>query len=138
MTRAFPSTRALEALRQSGDRPGVARCILQQAGILHWGSETSVRKKRDLYAQALAAYKALGDEAGISTTLLNLAEFEFQDGHPEEAVRSIEQLLESGTRREANAFDLAISHNNSAAYRISLGDIDEGCALALQGLSFAR
>ncbi len=130
------NVRALTALREYGDRPGAARCLVQQAGIANTAGARS--EGRDLHAQALAAYKALGDELGAAIVLGNLGELEFADGHPEQALRSVNQALEMDARRGVDAINLAIYRGNSAAYRIALGDIDGAGTLAREGLSFAR
>ncbi|MDQ6767920.1 MAG: NB-ARC domain-containing protein [Candidatus Eremiobacteraeota bacterium] len=128
--------RALTALREYGDKEGVARCLSQQGAIANTAGKRS--GGRDLHAQALAAFKALGDELGSAIVLGNLAELEFADGHPEQALRSVNQALEMDARRGVDAINLAVYRGNSAAYRIALGDIDGAGTLAREALSFAR
>ena len=43
------------------------------------------RAAREAFSQALAAYKALGDESGTAFVLGNLAEMEFGNGQVERA-----------------------------------------------------
>jgi predicted ATPase len=128
--------RALPALREYADKVGIARCLTQQGGIAY--TRGAIAEGRDLYAQALAVYKALGDELGAAVVLGNLAELEFADGHPEQALRSIGETLEIHSHRGLDAVSSAIDHNNTAAYRIRLGDIDGARASAGEGLNFAR
>ena len=68
-----------------------------------------VAAARELYAQALAAYKALGNEAGTASVLGNLAELEFGDGQVEQALRLAGEALEIESRGK-NATNLAIGH----------------------------
>jgi tetratricopeptide (TPR) repeat protein len=130
------NTRAVAALREYGDKHGVARCLSMQAGIAQ--VRGAIAEGRDLFAQALAVYKALGDELGAAVVLANLAELEFADGHPEQALRSVNEATEIHSRRGVDSRSMAIYHDNSAVYRIALGDIDGARALACEGLSFAR
>jgi hypothetical protein len=90
-----------------------------------------------LYAQALEAYKALGSEAGAAAVLGNLAELEFGDGQVEQALRLAGEALEIDARGK-NASFLAIDHNNIAAYRITLGDVDGAREPVREGLRWAR
>ena len=48
--------------------------------------------------KALAAFKALGNESGTAEVLGNLAELEFADGHPEQALRAVSEALEIHVR----------------------------------------
>ncbi len=128
------NTRALAAMREGGDDWGVAACLSSQA-FIHW--ETDIVRARELFAQALAAFKTLGDEGGTAIVLANLAEMEFADGHVEQALRLTTEALEILARGK-NATNLAIGYNNSAAYRISLGDIHEAGRAAREGLRWAR
>jgi len=130
------SMRALTAARQYGDEEAVARNLGVRGGIAN--NRGAFAEGRDLYAQSLAAYKALGDELGAAIVLGNLAELEFADGHPEQALRSVSEALEMDPRRGVDALNMSVYRNNSAAYRTALGDIDGALALARDGLTFAR
>jgi tetratricopeptide (TPR) repeat protein len=96
-----------------------------------------VRRARDLGVQALAAFEALGNESGTATVLANIAELEFGDGHPEEALRAISQAFEIDLRGK-NAADIALDYSNIAGYRIALGDLTAARDAALEGLRLAR
>jgi tetratricopeptide (TPR) repeat protein len=96
-----------------------------------------VRAARELYAQALADFKALGDELGTATVLLNTAEMEFANGRPEQALRAASEALKISACVK-NASSLTISHTNSAAYRIALGDLSAARDSARGGLRVAR
>jgi tetratricopeptide (TPR) repeat protein len=128
--------RALAALREYEDKEGVARCLnLQGAIVSHRGATA---EGRDLRMQALAVYKALGDELGASVVLANLGELEFADGHPEQALRWVSEALTTVSRRGVGTLNIAIYHSNSTPYRIALGDIDGARASAREALRFAR
>jgi predicted ATPase/class 3 adenylate cyclase len=126
---------ALAAARASGDKVNVARCLDAQANIA--GDRGDVRAARALFAQALAAFKVLGDESRTAIVLLNLAELEFADGHPEQALRAVSEALEIHLHGK-NAAYIASGHTNSAAYRIALGDLSAARDSAREGLRLAR
>jgi len=96
-----------------------------------------VRAARELYAQALAAYKALGNESGTAVVLGNMAELEFADGHPERALHAASEALEIWMRGK-NASNIGIGHANIAAYRIALDDLTGARDSAREGLRLAR
>jgi predicted ATPase len=125
---------ALAALRACGDGWGVANCLNWQASFAR---RDDGRAGRELFAQALAAFKTLGNESGAAVVLLNLAELEFADGHPEEALRATSEALEIWLRGK-NATNIAGAYTNSAAYRIALGDLTGARESAREALRLAR
>jgi predicted ATPase/class 3 adenylate cyclase len=126
---------ALATARACGDTYIVAYCLDQQATITRVGGD--VRAGRELFAQALAAFKAQGSESGTAVVLGNMAELEFADGHPEQALRAVSEMLEIYVRGK-NAASIAVGHANSAVYRIALGDLGAARDSARQGLRVAR
>jgi predicted ATPase len=130
------SVRALATLRACGDRGGTAQSLNQQGLIAAMRGETV--EARDLYAQALALYRSVGDELGIAGELLNLAELEFIDGHPEQALRSGIEALAICSGRRTHSISIAIGNNNNALYQIAIGDIDGARASASEGVRIAR
>jgi tetratricopeptide (TPR) repeat protein len=126
---------AMAAARAGGDAWNVANCLNVQA--ITALARGDVHAARDLFAQALAAFKALGNESGSTKVLGNLAELEFNDGHPEQALRAATEALEIDLRGK-NAPDIAIDHINIAAYRIALGDLTGARESAGEGLRVAR
>jgi predicted ATPase/Tfp pilus assembly protein PilF len=126
---------ALAASRACEDAWNVAGNLNQGGSIaLNRGDS---RAARELFAQALAAFKALGDESGTALVLTNLAELEFTDGHPEQALRAVTEALEIQVFGK-NATRIAVSHNNSAAYRIALADFTGARDSAREALRVAR
>ncbi|MGB8907138.1 MAG: hypothetical protein WCC84_00130, partial [Candidatus Cybelea sp.] len=113
----------------------VAYCLNMQAAI-RWNCGDVV-EARELHAQALAAFKALGNEAGAAGVLANLAELEFGDGQVEQAVRLAGEVLEIDARGK-NTSSFAVSYLNIATYRIALGDVDGAREAAREGLRWAR
>jgi len=77
---------ALAALRERGIAYLVASCLDVQASITV--DRGDVPAARELYAQALAAFKSVGHESGMAVVLTSLATLEFADGHPELARRA--------------------------------------------------
>ncbi|MBV8147532.1 MAG: hypothetical protein JO092_00410, partial [Candidatus Eremiobacteraeota bacterium] len=123
------------AARACGDKSNVAGCLNLRA--LTEKDRGDVRAGRELFAQALAAYKALGDESGTARVLANMAELEFADGHPEQALRAASEALDVDVRGK-NATSIAADHVNIAAYRIALGDVTGARDSAREGLRLAR
>ncbi|HKE36883.1 MAG TPA: hypothetical protein VKB39_05605, partial [Candidatus Baltobacteraceae bacterium] len=129
------AAQALETSRACGDAVNVADVLNVQACI-EIGRGTA-NAARELFAQALASSKALGNELGAAIVLGNRAEVEFNDGHPEEALRASNEALEIRIHAKSAA-DISTSHNNSAAYRIALGDLIGARESAREGLRVAR
>jgi tetratricopeptide (TPR) repeat protein len=130
------SVRALATLRAREDRGGTAQSLNQQGLIAAMRGETV--EARDLYAQSLALYRSLGDELGIAAELFNLAELEFIDGHPEQALRSGIEALSICSGRRTHSISIAIGNNNNALYQIAVGDIGGARESAREGLRIAR
>jgi len=129
------NNRVLESFRELGDKRGVATGLNQQA-MLAWLRGDSLRA-RDGFAQAIASFRALGDQHAIQAPLGNLAELEFQEGRPDEAVRLANETLEIDQQGK-NSRALGIDYVNLAAYRIALGDLDGSRESARRGLRIAR
>jgi len=130
------SSVALESARRTGDRfyegrgIGVLGMIASQTGK----SDVS----RELHAQSSAVHKSLGDELSTAIVLGNVAELEFADGHPEEAIRLVTEALRMDSRRGVDALNLAVFNGNSAAYHIAMGNLDEAHRLAREAIHYAR
>jgi predicted ATPase len=126
---------ALAAARACGDTWNEAYCLDTQASIAQERGDLPLA--RDLFALALAAFEALGDESGIAIVLSNMAELEFADGHPELALRAASAALEIHARGEIVTHIVPV-HNNRVAYRIALGDLSAARESAREGLRVAR
>src|SRR5262249_11708152 len=66
----------------------------------------------------------------------NMAEMEFGDGHPEEALKAATEALEIDLRGK-NAMSIAADYTNIAAYRIALNNFTEARDLAREALRVA-
>ncbi len=126
---------ALAASRACADAWNVAHALNVQAFIEKERGDVGAARER--YAQALAAFKALGNESGTAVVLSNVAELEFADAHPEQALRSLSEALEVHVRGK-NATAIANAYNNGAAYRLALGDLAGARESAREGLRVAR
>ena len=126
---------ALAAARARRDRWNIAESLNAQALIEK--ERGDVGAAREDYAQALAASKALGNESGTAVVLGNVAELEFADGHPEQALRAHGEALEIRLRGK-NATLIATGYVNGAAYRLALGDLAGARESAREGLRVAR
>jgi predicted ATPase/class 3 adenylate cyclase len=122
---------ALARARACGDTVNLGTYIETQASIARVRGD--IRAARELYAQALAAYKVPGNESGIATALGNIAELEFADGQPEQALRVSSEALEILLRGK-NATLIASGYTNNVAYRIALGDLGAARDPAREGL----
>lgn len=126
---------ALASSRACGDAACVAHALDIQASIDR--NRGDIAAARDGYTQALAAIKALGDERGAAVALSNIAELEFGDGRPEQALRAHGEALAISLRGK-NAASIATRYVNGAAYRLALGDRAGARDCAREGLRFAR
>jgi predicted ATPase/class 3 adenylate cyclase len=118
-----------------GDTWWLARCLDREATLsLIEGEIVSGRK---VFKDALEFYQAHGDDAGCDRALANLAELEFQAGNVEQAIiyGREAQIIDERLRRKSS---LAIAHNNLAAYRTAINQLDEARADARAGLRAAR
>ncbi|HZV77524.1 MAG TPA: adenylate/guanylate cyclase domain-containing protein [Candidatus Babeliales bacterium] len=126
---------ALVTARACGDAFNLANCLDTQAAIAV--SDGDVRAARELFTQALAAYKALGNESGTAVVLGNTAELEFAEKHPELALQAASEALEILVRGK-NAAHIAYAHTNCTAYRIAIGDLSAARDSAREALRVAR
>jgi predicted ATPase/DNA-binding CsgD family transcriptional regulator/tetratricopeptide (TPR) repeat protein len=126
---------ALAALCECGPMVDVASSLSQQ-GIIAWHLG-DVAGGRELFTQALAAFKDLKDDSGTAQVLSCLAELEFADGQFEQALRLAAEALETHAGGK-NAGDIAIDYVNIAAYSLPLGDADGARKAAREGLRWAR
>ena len=127
--------RALQKFQQVDDRVGIGSVLQQRASIADMRGDTSAA--RDLIAQAIAAFKLLGNDTGIALALGNLGEIEFKEGRPAEAVRLASESLELH-RNGKDRHNTTLACTNLGIYRIALGDIEGAREAARQGLSLAR
>jgi len=127
--------RAITGMRDHGDRAGTAACLRLQ--VLIHQNRGDIAAARELSAQALALYTALGNESGVSLVRRIQAELEFADGCPDVALRFAIEALEISMRSK-DSLGKAVGHNNAAAYRIALGDMDGAREAAREGLRWAR
>jgi predicted ATPase len=126
---------ALTASRACEDTWNVANALNIQA-LIGW-IRGDVRAARDLFDQVLAANKTLGNETGVAVVLSNIAELEFADGQPEQALHAAIEVLEIDMRGK-HAARIAADYMNIAAYRIALADLAGVRDAARDGLRLAR
>jgi predicted ATPase/DNA-binding CsgD family transcriptional regulator len=127
--------RAIAAFRAHSDAVGIASCLSLQ-GVSAY-NRRDFAAGREYYVQAIAAYKELGDELAAADVLGNLGELEFADGNPERALRAVTASLRITTAGREMA-NLAIDHNNRAAYLIATGNLEEARDSAREGLRWAQ
>ncbi|HET9344026.1 MAG TPA: adenylate/guanylate cyclase domain-containing protein [Candidatus Eremiobacteraceae bacterium] len=127
-------SRALSAVRASGDRLRAAICLHALASVEWMVGDRG--RAGDLFAESLAAHQACGDEEGTAQVQADMAEFEFAEGHPDQALRLASRAAE--TLRGKNARSSSFIHVNIAVYHIALGDSNGGRQSAREGLHLAR
>ncbi|HLJ84527.1 MAG TPA: LuxR C-terminal-related transcriptional regulator [Candidatus Eremiobacteraceae bacterium] len=127
--------RAVAAFRERGDKVGIASC-LGLLGVSAYAQGDLAAGRRH-YIQAVAACREIGDELATADVLGNFGELEFADGHPERALRLVTESLEI-TSRGKEVANLAIDHNNRAAYCVALGRLEDARESAQAGLRCAR
>jgi predicted ATPase len=127
--------RAIEAVHRHNDSVLVASCLMLEGMRAHHLRDYTTG--RTFYSQALAAYRALSDEAAVATVMGNLAELEFADGQPRQALQLVNESLVIRSRGKERT-DLTIDLNNSTAYRIALGELDEARESVQQALRLAQ
>ncbi len=132
---AAANERALATLSEFGDNRGVASALWLQGWIC--GNRGDPIAAHELYGQALAAFRALKDDAGVAAVLTGLAELEFQQRNAEQALRYASEALELEVRGK-NATNIANNHNNIAAYCVALGDLTRAFQEARDGLAWAQ
>jgi predicted ATPase/DNA-binding CsgD family transcriptional regulator/Tfp pilus assembly protein PilF len=120
---------ALELMRLCGDRHGIAQC-LNFAGVLTQLQDLTAA--REMYGEALAAFKDLGDERGSAKVLENLAELEFKDGNAERALSFVSEAARA--QRGQSRF----AYVNMGAYCIALKDFGGARDALRQALRLAR
>jgi predicted ATPase len=125
---------AAAAARACGET-NVGAFLNVQAIIEHAGGDFGA--SRELRINALAAYKASGDEIGVAVVLIGMAELEFADGHFEETLRASSEALEIYLRGKS-AQDIALGYTNDAAYRIALDDLTGAREVAREALRASR
>jgi predicted ATPase/DNA-binding CsgD family transcriptional regulator len=127
--------KAITSFRDHGDKVGVASCLGLQ-GVTAYNSG-DFASGREFYVQALMACRELGDDLAVANVLGNLGELEFADGRAEQALWSVCESLKITSLGKLTT-DLAIDHNNSSAYRIALGRLDEARDSARAALGWAQ
>ena len=132
---AVANDRALGWFREYSDKRNVATCLRQQANIAEEQGDAAAA--RDLYKQALTVFKALGVQSSIAIVLASIAELEFNEGNPAEALRCVTEALELGAWGK-NATHLAIYNANCAAYRIALATLGTARDAARDAVHWAQ
>jgi len=131
---AAANDRALGWFREYSDKRNVAACLRQQANIAEEQGDTNAA--RELYKQALTVFKALGVQSSVAIVQASIAELEFKEGNPAEALRYVTEALELGAWGK-NATHLAIYHANCAAYRIALATLGNAREAARDAIHWA-
>jgi predicted ATPase/class 3 adenylate cyclase len=126
--------RALEIHRRSGAELALARCISMQAIVAQHRSDFDTA--RALLRDAIARFRALGDERRVGGALTNLGGTEFLAGDLLEAQRCYAEALEIISPRK-DVRDLLIVQGNIALNLIALDDIAGAREAARTAMNYA-
>jgi predicted ATPase len=96
-----------------------------------------LEQARDLYAESVALYEALGDEARAANVRKDIAELEFNAGNPQAALE-VAEAAAATFRRFRNPAQEGDDRADIAAYQIALGNLDGAFTSAREALSLAR
>src|SRR5579872_179389 len=129
------STKAAEYFRRTGQHGFLANTHAQLA-IFEW-SQGDIQAARRHFDEAIALSRGLEDELITGRIKGNYAEFSFVEGEPEKALIAVLEAINIYARSKNFDF-LTTFNNNSAAYRIALGDPDGAYAALVEGLKWAR
>jgi predicted ATPase/class 3 adenylate cyclase len=125
----------LATSREFGDRQRAADIAL--LGVIEY-NRGELDAARSLYEEALNGFETLEDQVGAASVLGSMAELEFLVGNPAQALHLANEALEKVSPLEKHSANVAVWHNNSAAYRIALGDLAGARESARAGLRCAR
>lgn len=129
------STQIIEVFSRTGDMWYYGGALEMKANIARARGDKAAA--RELFSQAIAGFRAMGDDYRTGLPLSGLAELEFDDGRPDEALRFMTEALEI-RRNTKNKSVLANTHMNLAAYRLALGHVEAAREEAREALRLAR
>jgi tetratricopeptide (TPR) repeat protein len=124
----------LEYARTSGDRRLLALGLMRE-GMAVFAND--VAQGRKLFDEAIALFTAADDPAGSCTTLLNRAEWEFEAGDVQAALRFAQAAIPMARKMKRRSY-LVTLLGNAAAYQVVLGDFDEALTCARESITLAR
>lgn len=129
--------RALQLVRENGlTRSAIHACALNN-GALIANDRGRLGEARQLYAEALVLSESHGDMEAATGIRLNMAELEFDVGHPDEALE-LTRAVEAEERVPRMIRYILFALQNGAAYRLALGDVAGARTAALDALHLAR
>ncbi|HTA37939.1 MAG TPA: BTAD domain-containing putative transcriptional regulator, partial [Candidatus Acidoferrales bacterium] len=125
---------ASEIARRSGDVRTLAHALSVRARVTE-----DLGKKRELFVEAMDAYRSIDARQGVAKALLEIGECTFKSGDADGALRYANECiagLQAGGEDEQHL--LAIVRSNAAAYAIALGRHDEARIFASDALALAN
>ena len=128
---------AIRVAKESGlTHTAINAYVLNAGGLIAMECD-HFDEARQLYAEALALVRALGDETSRSGISVNMAELEYKMGNPARALELVSDA-DTKTRGPRTTRSVIIAQVNRAEYRIVLGDIAGARADAHDALRLAR
>jgi predicted ATPase/Tfp pilus assembly protein PilF len=126
---------SLALWRETGDRPGLARCFNLLANVAFDEGDTD--RARSLYEEALALYREIRDTRGTAMVLNNLGTLAHNHGENDQAAELLEESLRL-KRILGNKYGLAISLDMLGNVEKSRGDYSRAASFYEEALALRR
>lgn len=126
---------AIPLARTLGNK-AILATLLAQSALFSWALG-DIELARKSFDEGLALSAKLEDEFISARIRGNFAEFEFTQGNAEKALIRVLEAIAVYTRLKNYDF-LTTYNNNSAAYRIALGDLTGAYEALIEGARWAR
>ncbi len=129
--------RAIQLVQQNAlTGSSIHACVLNNAALVA-NDFGRLNEARQLYHEALTLSTSHGDKAAATGVRLNMAELEFDTGHPDTALE-LTRDVEAEPRTPRMKRHVFFALQNGAAYRLALGDFAGARAAALDALQIIR
>ncbi len=129
--------RAIQLVQQNAlTGSSIHACVLNNAALAA-NDFGRFNEARQLYHEALTLSTSHGDTAAATGVRLNMAELEFDTGHPDRALE-LTRAVEAEARTPRMKRHVFFALQNGAAYRLALGDFAGARAAALDALQLIR
>lgn len=124
---------AHEALRRHPPGKPLAAC-LRSMGLARSFAQ-DIAGARPLIEESMVIMRAIGDDRGMASVDITLAEIRYAMGEIDGAVRALRELIDSG---RANRRQMTVALGNLTAYLLAQDRIDEARFALIEGLREAR
>ncbi len=129
--------RAIQLVQQNAlTGSSIHACVLNNAALVA-NDFGRLNEARQLYHEALTLSTSHGDTAAATGIRLNMAELEFDTGHPDTALE-LTRAVEAEPHTPRTKRHVFFALQNGAAYRLALSDFAGARAAALDALQLIR